>query len=85
MRLGQVWCWGFDFGCFLAREKRAGGPKLEALLLTESQLQADLDGMEFVILQEIERDVREGDRANNSIRNIESLLHQASYTPDTLQ
>ncbi len=75
---------GFNSGYFLACEKRAGGPKLEALLLTESQLQADLDGMEIVILQEIERDVREGDRANNSIRNIESLLHQASCTPDTL-
>ncbi len=46
-----------------------GGPKLEALLLTESQLKADLDGMEFVVLQEIERDVREGDHANNSQNN----------------
>ena len=75
---------GFDSGYFLACEKRAGGPKLEALLLTESQLQADLDGMEFVILQEIERDVREGDCTNSSIRNIESLLHQASYILDSL-
>jgi hypothetical protein len=29
-------------------------------LLTESQLKGDFDCMQFVILQEIERDVREG-------------------------
>ena len=54
--------------------KRAGGPKLEALLLTESQLKADLVGMEFVILHEIERDVREGDRSKNHSMNTESLF-----------
>jgi hypothetical protein len=37
-----------------------GGPKLEALMLTESQLKSDFDRMEYVVLQEIERDVREG-------------------------
>ena len=37
-----------------------GGPKTEDLLLTESQLKGDFDCMQFVILQEIERDVREG-------------------------
>jgi hypothetical protein len=41
-----------------------GGPKLEALLLTESQLKSDFDRMEFLILQEIERDVREGHSTN---------------------
>jgi hypothetical protein len=37
-----------------------GGPKSEDLLLTESQLRSDFDRMEFVVLQEIERDVHEG-------------------------
>ena len=29
-------------------------------MLTESQLKSDFDRMEYVVLQEIERDVREG-------------------------
>jgi hypothetical protein len=37
-----------------------GGPKIETLLLTESQLKSDFDRMDFVVLHEIERDVREG-------------------------
>ena len=41
-----------------------GGPKLEALMLTESQLKSDFDRMEYVVLQEIERDVREGHSTN---------------------
>ncbi len=42
-----------------------GGPKSEDLLLTESQLKSDFDRMQFVILQEIERDVREGSNCKN--------------------
>lgn len=37
-----------------------GGPKVENLLLTESQLKSDFDRMDFLVLREIERDVREG-------------------------
>ena len=75
LHLGQVWCsLSGLLSVFLmlfcvSRVIWIGGPKLEALLLTESQLKADLDGMKFEVLQEIERDVREGDHANNSQNN----------------
>ena len=73
LHLGQVWCsLSGLLSVFLmlfcvSRVIWIGGPKLEALLLTESQLKADLDGMKFEVLQEIERDVR--DHANNSQNN----------------
>jgi hypothetical protein len=45
----------------------SGGPKTEDLLLTESQLKSDFDRMEFVTLQEIERDVVEGDGFSKTV------------------
>ena len=78
LHLGQVWgslsglLSAFLLLFCVSRVRWVGGPKLEALLLTESQLKADLDGMEFVVLQEIERDVREGDHANSSHNNSHS-------------
>jgi hypothetical protein len=57
----------------------SGGPKTEDLLLTESQLKSDFDRMEFVTLQEIERDVVEGDEISNTVIQLHECIYIYIY------
>jgi hypothetical protein len=55
-----------------------GGPKVENLLLTESQLKSDFDRMDFLVLREIERDVREGCTINSALIFSTPLIERSS-------